>query len=125
NLSTSPRAHATPPRFPGTAGALSVGAGLVGSITSGPAPLPGDAGTAWPVPARRLWGAPRPPRRPLQLPAGYGTMRWGVTDVRVFMRIPERKEWHFEGRRSVKSILEELDINPETVIIICGDTLLT
>lgn len=41
------------------------------------------------------------------------------------MRIPERKEWHFEGRRSVKSILEELDINPETVIIICGDTLLT
>jgi len=41
------------------------------------------------------------------------------------MRIPEPKEWHFEGRRSVQSILEELAINPETVIVICGDSLLT
>ena len=41
------------------------------------------------------------------------------------MRIPEPKEWHFEGRRSVRSILEELAINPETVIVIQGDTLLT
>lgn len=45
--------------------------------------------------------------------------------MKVFMRIPQRREWHFEGRRTVRSILEELDINPETVIIIHGSTLLT
>ncbi len=52
-------------------------------------------------------------------------MTQGVIHVRIFMRIPQPREWRFEGRRSVRSILEELNINPETVIVICGDTLLT
>lgn len=45
--------------------------------------------------------------------------------MRVFMRIPERREFHFHGRRTVRAILDELGINPETVIVIHGDTLLT
>lgn len=45
--------------------------------------------------------------------------------MRVFMRIPQKKEYFFEGKRTVRSILQELGINPETVIVIKGDTLLT
>ncbi|HEX6988151.1 MAG TPA: hypothetical protein VF282_01665 [Bacillota bacterium] len=45
--------------------------------------------------------------------------------MKVFMRIPEPREWRFDGPCSVKSILERLEINPETVIVIHGDTLLT
>jgi sulfur carrier protein len=45
--------------------------------------------------------------------------------MRVFMRIPERKEFFFSGKRTVSAILAELEINPETVIVIRGDTLLT
>jgi sulfur carrier protein ThiS len=45
--------------------------------------------------------------------------------VRVFMTVPERREWYCEGGRRIKDILEELQLNPEAVIAICGDTLLT
>lgn len=48
-----------------------------------------------------------------------------VVAVKVRMRIPKRQEWEFRGPRTVKSILEELRINPETVIVIRGNTLLT
>jgi len=64
-------------------------------------------------------------RAGLQRRTRCGTMTQGVIHVRIFMRIPQPREWRFEGRRSVRSILEELNINPETVIVICGDTLLT
>ena len=45
--------------------------------------------------------------------------------MKVIMRIPGRRVWEFQGRRTVASILKELEINPETVIVIQGDTLLT
>lgn len=41
------------------------------------------------------------------------------------MRIPKPREWEFTGRRTVRRVLEELDVNPEAVIVICGDSLLT
>lgn len=41
------------------------------------------------------------------------------------MTVPERKEWKFRGRQSVGKILRQLDLNPESVIVIHGDTLLT
>ncbi len=49
----------------------------------------------------------------------------GRAALKVRMRIPKRQEWEFRGPRTVKSILEEMRINPETVIVIRGDTLLT
>ncbi|WP_071515485.1 hypothetical protein [Geitlerinema sp. PCC 9228] len=45
--------------------------------------------------------------------------------VRVFMTVPEHREWYCQGGRRIKDILEELQLNPEAVIAICGDTLLT
>lgn len=45
--------------------------------------------------------------------------------MKVRMRIPKRQEWEFKGPRTVRSILEELRLNPESVIVIRGDTLLT
>ncbi|HSR54455.1 MAG TPA: thiamine biosynthesis protein ThiS [Acidobacteriota bacterium] len=45
--------------------------------------------------------------------------------IRVVMTVPERKEWEFRGRHSVEKILRRLELNPESVIVIHGDTLLT
>jgi len=45
--------------------------------------------------------------------------------VKVIRRIPKREVIELRGPRTVASILEELRINPETVIVIRGDTLLT
>ncbi len=41
------------------------------------------------------------------------------------MRIPQQREWEFRGKHSVGKILKKLELNPESVIVICGDTLLT
>lgn len=45
--------------------------------------------------------------------------------MKVLIRIPKRQEHVLQGPRTVRSILEELRINPETVIVIRGQTLLT
>ncbi len=45
--------------------------------------------------------------------------------IRVFMTIPQRREWELHGRQSVRKILRQLDLNPEGVIVIHHDTLLT
>ncbi|WP_324718240.1 MoaD/ThiS family protein [Carboxydochorda subterranea] len=43
----------------------------------------------------------------------------------MLIRIPKRQEHVMRGPRTVQSILEELRINPETVIVIRGQSLLT
>ncbi|HXF51614.1 MAG TPA: thiamine biosynthesis protein ThiS [Dehalococcoidia bacterium] len=45
--------------------------------------------------------------------------------MKVLVRLPRRQTFEFEGRRPVSWILKRLDINPETVIVIRGDELLT
>ena len=45
--------------------------------------------------------------------------------MKVIRRIPKREVIELRGPRTVASILEELRINPETVIVIKGDRLLT
>jgi sulfur carrier protein len=44
--------------------------------------------------------------------------------VKVILRNP-RREVDVAGNRRVKDILRELDIIPETVLVICGDHLVT
>ena len=44
--------------------------------------------------------------------------------MKVVLRNP-RREVEVAGRRRVKDVLRELDIVPETVLVIRGDTLLT
>ncbi|PYN76621.1 MAG: thiamine biosynthesis protein ThiS [Candidatus Rokuibacteriota bacterium] len=44
--------------------------------------------------------------------------------MRVILRNP-RREVDVAGNRRVKDILRELDIMPETVLVICGDDLIT
>jgi len=44
--------------------------------------------------------------------------------VKVILRNP-RREVAVAGDRRVKEILRELDILPETVLVICGDDLIT
>ena len=44
--------------------------------------------------------------------------------MRVILRNP-RREVDVAGNRRVKDILRELDIIPETVLVICGDDLIT
>ena len=44
--------------------------------------------------------------------------------VKVILRNP-RREVDVAGNRRVKDILRELDIIPETVLVICGDDLVT
>ena len=57
---------------------------------------------------------------------GTGPQRpWRGMAVRVVRRIPRREVIELKGPRTVKSILEELQVNPETVIVIRGDGLLT
>ena len=43
----------------------------------------------------------------------------------VIIRNPVRRELRIEGRRRVKQLLKELDLNPESHIVIRGDSLLT
>ena len=45
--------------------------------------------------------------------------------IRVVMTIPERREWQLKGRHSVRTILNRLGLNAESVIVIHQDTLLT
>jgi sulfur carrier protein len=44
--------------------------------------------------------------------------------MKVILRNP-RREVDVAGNRRVKEILRELDIIPETVLVICGDDLVT
>ena len=44
--------------------------------------------------------------------------------MRVILRNP-RREVDVAGNRRMKDILRELDIMPETVLVICGDDLIT
>ena len=44
--------------------------------------------------------------------------------MRVVLRNP-RREVEIRGHRRVKEILRELDVIPETVLVIAGDTLVT
>ena len=43
----------------------------------------------------------------------------------VIIRNPVRRELRIEGRRLVKQLLKELDLNPESHIVIRGESLLT
>ena len=43
----------------------------------------------------------------------------------VIIRNPVRRELRVEGRRRVKQLLKELDLNPESHIVIRGESLLT
>lgn len=45
--------------------------------------------------------------------------------MKVLIRIPTRRVHDLHGRRSVGKILRELGMNPESVIVIKGDELLT
>lgn len=44
--------------------------------------------------------------------------------MKVVLRNP-RREIEVAGNRRVKDILKDLDVIPETVLVICGDTLIT
>lgn len=44
--------------------------------------------------------------------------------MKVILRNP-RREVDIAGGRRVKDVLRELDILPETVLVICGNTLIT
>ncbi len=45
--------------------------------------------------------------------------------MKVLTRIPKKEVHEFRGRRSVDKILRDLGMNPESVIVIKGDELLT
>lgn len=45
--------------------------------------------------------------------------------MRVVLRLPERKEVEVKGGRPLKEVLLELGLNPETVVAIRGEELLT
>jgi sulfur carrier protein len=45
--------------------------------------------------------------------------------VRVVLRLPERKEVEVKGDRPLREVLEELGLNPETVVAVRGEALLT
>jgi sulfur carrier protein len=46
------------------------------------------------------------------------------TDVKVVLRNP-RREVEVNGPLTVSALLERLDVNPESVLVIRGDTLVT
>ena len=43
----------------------------------------------------------------------------------VILRLPERKEVEVRGDRPLKEVLEELGLNPETVVAVRGEELVT
>ncbi len=45
--------------------------------------------------------------------------------VRVFMQVPEPREWRVPAGRRVIQVLQELGLKPDQVLVIHGDTLLT
>ncbi|MCX6023756.1 MAG: thiamine biosynthesis protein ThiS [Chloroflexi bacterium] len=45
--------------------------------------------------------------------------------MKVRIRYPKPQTYEFTGRHTVQWVLEELKINPETVIVIKGSSLLT
>jgi len=45
--------------------------------------------------------------------------------ARVTMPIPEPREWTVPAGKQVRDLLRELNLNPEAVIVVRGDTLLT
>ncbi len=45
--------------------------------------------------------------------------------MKVILRYPKRQELELPGGRRVREILKELNINPEAVLVIRGDSLLT
>ena len=45
--------------------------------------------------------------------------------MRVILRLPERKEVEVRGDRPLKEVLEELGLNPEIVVAVRGEELLT
>ena len=45
--------------------------------------------------------------------------------MKVVIRYPKRREVEVNGRRKLREILKELNLNPETVIAVQGSILLT
>lgn len=45
--------------------------------------------------------------------------------MKVIIRQPKRREVELRGRRKVNDVLKELDVNPESVIVVKGKQLLT
>ncbi|WP_038057812.1 sulfur carrier protein TtuB [Thermus amyloliquefaciens] len=45
--------------------------------------------------------------------------------MKVVLRLPERQEVEVKGDRPLKEVLLELGLNPETVVVIRGEELLT
>lgn len=45
--------------------------------------------------------------------------------MKVILRYPKRQELELPGGRRVRDILKELNINPEAVLVIRGDSLVT
>ncbi len=43
----------------------------------------------------------------------------------MIIRQPKRREVELRGRRKVNDVLKELDVNPESVIVVKGKQLLT
>ena len=45
--------------------------------------------------------------------------------MKVIIRNPRRREFELEGSRRVDALIKELDLNPEQVLVIRDDDLLT
>ncbi len=45
--------------------------------------------------------------------------------MKLVLRLPERKEVEVRGDRPLKEVLRELGLNPETVVAVRGEELLT
>ena len=45
--------------------------------------------------------------------------------MKVIIRNPHRREFEIEGSRKVGALIKELDLNPEQVLVIRDDDLLT
>src|SRR2546426_959347 len=74
------------------------------------------------VVAARRGARPRAPRPGARRQAGAGVPR--RLSMKVVLRNP-RREVEVAGNRRVKDVLRELDILPETVLVIRGDDLVT
>jgi len=45
--------------------------------------------------------------------------------VKVVLRMPQRRELELKGGRPLRAILQELGVNPEGVVVVRGEELLT